>query len=413
MWTRGRSCVSMAMSDLSALIGVDLPEPAGLCVGRVLRRDGASSRPVPVVALIRPDFAYDLSSVATTMSDLLDGLGALDAVDTRRLTPIVDTPTLLANSLHRPTIEAGPRLLCPTDLQPVKGCGVTFAGNALNRALDTWAARTGLERDAIRLDLEHEVGSLLGQVEPATRAADRLRAAMTKAGQWSDYLEVAFGPLPEVFHKAYPMAAVGFGSYVGFRSASAWHQSEPEVVLVLDGRQRIVGATLGNDTDLRDLEERSAYLVAQSKDNNASTALGPWIRLFDEGFSLDDLLGTAVEMRVRGTDGFDAVGGYDLRSLTRDAEWLVEHVTSATHQYPDGLALLLGCGWVPTADRLGAGKGFTHLEDDLVVVSNPSLGSLINRTGVSERLPRWDYGIRSLWQDVLGSRSQAAGRSGS
>src|SRR5690606_27366505 len=106
------------------------------------------------------------------------------------------------------------------------------------------------------------------------------------AGVWSQYLEVAIGKDAEIFTKTQPMASVGFGAQIGIHPESHWNNPEPEVVLAVARTGKIRGATLGNDVNLRDYEGRSALLLGEAKDQNASCAIGPFIRLFDETFSL-------------------------------------------------------------------------------------------------------------------------------
>jgi fumarylacetoacetate (FAA) hydrolase family protein len=260
------------------------------------------------------------------------------------------------------------------------------------------------EARRIRADLAAAIGSDLAAVKPGSARAAALKAELIAAGRWSQYLEVGIGPDPEIFTKAPVLASVGTGQQVGVRGDSAWNNPEPEVVLAVDPRGRIVGASLGNDVNLRDLEGRSALLLGEAKDNNASCAIGPFIRLFDDtaggDFSLAALMAGEVTLEVTGRDGFETAGANRLAEISRPPDALVEHAMGRRHQYPDGLALFLGTMFVPTTDRLGSGSGFTHRPDDRVTIRERRLGSLVNWVGASETLPPWELGIRGLMANL-------------
>jgi fumarylacetoacetate (FAA) hydrolase family protein len=219
-------------------------------------------------------------------------------------------------------------------------------------------------------------------------------------GMWSQYLEVGIGPDAEVFTKSQPMSAVGTGAQVGLHPGSEWNNPEPEIVLAVDSGGRVKGAALGNDVNLRDFEGRSALLLGKAKDNNGSCAIGPWIRLFDGGFGIDEVRRCDLAMRVSGTDGFLMEGASSLSKISRDPLDLVAQACGPTHQYPDGFMLFLGTMFAPTQDRHGPGQGFTHALGDVVTVGTPVLGTLVNRVDTSDRIPPWTYGTRSLMRDL-------------
>jgi fumarylacetoacetate (FAA) hydrolase family protein len=263
------------------------------------------------------------------------------------------------------------------------------------RAQGSSAAALGL-----RADLARAFGGSLKGLKPGSREADEARAVLTKNGLWSQYLEVGIGPDAEIFTKAQPMSAVGCGAAIGLHPKSKWNNPEPEIVLAVSSSGTIVGASLGNDVNLRDFEGRSALLLSKAKDNNASCAIGPFVRLFDETFSLDDVRNAEVSLRVEGEDNFVADGINSMRAISRDPADLVGQMMGAEHQYPDGAMLFLGTMYVPTKDRGAIGEGFTHREGDIVRVSSPKLGALINRVTTSDRAPPWSFGVRALMRSL-------------
>jgi fumarylacetoacetate (FAA) hydrolase family protein len=371
---------------------------SGALIGRIHLPPSRCPRGVggPTPVAIRPDGVYDLLAEGPTVADLLERDDVVDVVRCPELPRIADLHELVDASHYAARQPDRPALLSPFDLQVVRACGVTFATSLIERVIEEGARGDRDRARAIRAQLGDAIGGDLRSVRPGSESAAVLKRELIASGLWSQYLEVGIGPHAEIFTKAPVLASVGFGDRVGVRRDSAWNNSEPEVVLAVDTQGRIVGATLGNDVNLRDFEGRSALLLPEAKDNNASSSLGPWIRLFEPGFGLPELMATQVELEVSGTDGFETRGANQLSSISRDPEALVAQAIGRTHQYPDGLALFLGTMYVPTDDRSGSGSGFTHHVDDLVRIANPLLGSLVNWVGYSEELPPWTFGLRAL-----------------
>jgi fumarylacetoacetate (FAA) hydrolase family protein len=371
------------MGDAASRPTAFLPEDwqAATLVGRIETPAG----PTPVVG--RDGRLFDVSGAAPTVSDLLN----LDVVATpgRDLGPIDDFDF------------AAQPLLAPVDLQCVKAAGVTFAVSAVERVIEERARGDAARAEAIRADLRDRVGADIRSVTPGSPEAAKLKAALIADGLWSQYLEVAIGPDAEIFTKAPVLSAVGHGAQVGIRSDSAWNNPEPEVVLVCDRAGRAVGATLGNDVNLRDFEGRSALLLGKAKDNNASCALGPFIRLFDEGFTLDDVRRARVDLVIEGRDNYRLEGVSSMDQISRDPLELVRQALSE-HQYPDGFALFLGTLFAPTQDRDVAGQGFTHKVGDVVRVSSPRLGTLENEVTTSKAAAPWSFGVGDLMRNLAG-----------
>jgi fumarylacetoacetate (FAA) hydrolase family protein len=353
----------------------------------------------PSPILVRDGILYDMSTIAPTVSALLAmehpaslvgaELGLLDAL----------LPDLA--------------ILSPVDLQCIKAAGVTFAVSAVERVIEERARGDASAAAAVRAKLEDRIGGSIRSVAPGSPEAAALKGALTDEGLWSQYLEVAIGPDAEIFTKAPVLATVGWGADIGVRSDSSWNNPEPEVVLVVGPSGRAVGATLGNDVNLRDFEGRSALLLGKAKDNNASCALGPFIRLFDHSFSMDDIRAAELELTITGADGYRLEGHSSMREISRDPEELVRQALSE-HQYPDGFALMLGTLFAPTQDRDVPGRGFTHKQGDVVKISTPRLGTLANRVTTSKAAEPWTMGIGDLMAN-LAARGllgrQALGRS--
>lgn len=361
---------------------------SGVFAGRILGADG------PCVVLLRNGRLVDVTEAAPTLSDLLARADAV-SVAGRDVGPVED---LTARSAWGD--DDGLRLLAPADLQCIKASGVTFAVSAMERVIEERARGDAAAAEAIRADLGRRIGGDLKAVAPGSQQAQALKAALIADGLWSQYLEVAIGPDAEIFTKAPVLSAVGLGAEVGVRADSSWNNPEPEVAIVCDGTGRIVGATLGNDVNLRDFEGRSALLLGKAKDNNASAALGPFIRLFDDDFTLDDVRAADVRLEVDGEDGFRLEGVSSMALISRDPEILAAQTLGANHQYPDGFVLYLGTMFAPVEDRDAPGQGFTHKVGDRVRVSSPRLGVLENRVTTCDRAPPWTFGVGALMRNL-------------
>ena len=380
-------------STHSLSAGQILPDDAveALLVGRVW--SAALSGPCPV--LVRNGRLLDLTPIAATVSSLLeiDGIAArlAGASDLAELGALDDFLSGKAGTL-----------LAPVDLQAIKAAGVTFADSMLERVIEEQAKGDATRALDIRKRLAPVLGDSLRGVVAGSEQAARVKALLQDMGLWSQYLEVGIGPDAEIFTKAQPMSAVGCGAEVGIHPISQWNNPEPEVVLVLRSTGEIVGATLGNDVNLRDFEGRSALLLGKAKDNNASCAIGPFIRLFDDHFGIDDVRRITVALRVDGPEGFVMEGSSSLARISRDPLDLVGQAIGAHHAYPDGLMLFLGTMFAPTQDRHGPGQGFTHVVGDRVRIAAPELGALINRVVHADQAPRWTFGIGALMKNLAG-----------
>ena len=372
-----------------------------MLVGRVFlaRLEG------PVLVRVQADGIYDLSSVAATSSQLLgmdDPVAAIRSAGT--LPRIAATPDVLANSAHDAHAPALPWFLAPCDLQALKASGVTFVASTLERVIEEQARGDPAKAVAVRREIVAVIGDNLSNIRPGSPEAAKVKAALIRQGAWSQYLEVGIGPDAEIFTKSQPMSAVGLGAEVGIHPESEWNNPEPEIVLAVNAAGRIAGAALGNDVNLRDFEGRSALLLGKAKDNNASCAIGPFLRLFDEHFGIDAVRRCDIAMRVDGPEGFEMTGSSSMAMISRDPLDLVTHAIGANHQYPDGLMLFLGPMFAPVKDRLGPGKGFTHVVGDIVTVTTPTLGALVNRVNHSDRIAPWTFGAGALMQNLARRR---------
>jgi fumarylacetoacetate (FAA) hydrolase family protein len=381
--------------NLSSTLPVDAAD--ALLVGRVWIEETG-----PVLVLVSVDGVFDLSSMAPTASQLLELPDVAQAVRAAApsLPRLADTADVLANSVagaHNPKL---PWLLAPCDLQALKASGVTFVASMLERVIEEQAGGDASKAEAVRAAVVSVIGDNLSSVKPGSPEAAKLKDVLIAQGVWSQYLEVGIGPDAEIFTKSQPLSAVGTGAEVGIHPHSHWNNPEPEIVLAVNSRGEVQGATLGNDVNLRDFEGRSALLLGKAKDNNASCAIGPFIRLFDEHFNIDHVRRSDLTMTVTGPEGFEMKGGSSLSMISRDPLDLVAQAIGANHQYPDGFMLFLGTMFAPTQDRHGPGQGFTHVVGDVVAVSTPQLGSLVNRVTTSDQAVPWTFGMAALMKSL-------------
>ena len=355
----------------------------------------------PIVALVRDDVLCDLSHLAPTVRDLLDLDDPIMAIrNIGSLPRIGDLAAILANSSERDRDVHSPWLLAPCDLQAIKASGVTFVSSMLERVIEEQARGDPAKAEAVRRSIVAVIGDNLSAVRPGSPDAARLKEVLIEQRAWSQYLEVGIGPDAEIFTKSQPMSAVGLGADIGLHPKSTWNNPEPEIVLAVSSSGRTVGATLGNDVNLRDFEGRSALLLGKAKDNNASCAIGPLIRLFDESFGIDDVRQCELAMRVDGPDGFVLDGSSPMNKISRDPLDLVSQAIGPNHQYPDGLMLFLGTMFAPTKDRLAPGEGFTHVLADIVTVTTPLLGALVNRVDHADKVAPWTFGTAALMRNL-------------
>lgn len=364
----------------------------------------------PSVVAFRSDGVFDLSASVATMSGLIERDDPAALVRGSAGRRIGGLDEILDNTARTQRDPQRPWLLAPCDLQVVKAAGVTFAASLLERVIEERAGGDPAKAQAIRGRVQDAIGTDLKAVRPGSAQAMQLKAVLVEQGMWSQYLEVGIGPDAEVFTKAPVLSAVGTGVEIGIHPASAWNNPEPEVVLAVDSRGRIAGAALGNDVNLRDVEGRSALLLGKAKDNNASCAIGPFIRLFDDSFSLDDLRQEDVALTVQGSDGFVMAGGSTMREISRDPQDLANQTLGANHQYPDGFMLFLGTLFAPVEDRDAPGRGFTHHLGDVVTIRSRHLGVLRNRVNTSDRVAPWDFGLRAFIANLAARGLLAGGR---
>ncbi len=375
-----------------------LPEdaPKAALAGRVWRPDIGG----PSVVAIRNDDVVDITGTAATMRDLCE---MPDAAKITREAPgqsLGPLDAILANTPEAARDAKKPWLLAPVDLQAVKAAGVTFARSMLERVIEEQAKGAPEKAAAIRGQVEKLLGGDLRKLKPGSAQALALKQTLIEQGAWSQYLEVGIGEDAEIFTKAQPMSAVGHGMEAGLHPRSTWNNPEPEVVLVVTSKGTIAGATLGNDVNLRDFEGRSALLLSKAKDNNASAAIGPFVRFFDGSFSLDTVRRMDVHLSVTGDDGFEMTGTSSMTEIARDPADLVAEMIGKTHQYPDGAVLYLGTMFAPTKDRGTKGQGFTHKVGDVVTIHAPALGALTNRMVHADKAQPWTFGVGDLMRHL-------------
>jgi fumarylacetoacetate (FAA) hydrolase family protein len=369
-----------------------------LLVGRIWRAVPIKG---PCVVLVREGQVVDITASAPTVSDLLERQDLLEFVRNCPGEPLGEVAAWLDKAMTAPAEPDAERLLAPCDLQAIKACGVTFAVSLLERVIEEQAGGDATQAIQIRHELQRTIGSDLSAIRPGSPEAEALKRELIRQGTWSQYMEVGIGPDAEVFSKAQPMSAVGFGADVGLHPGSSWNNPEPEIVLAVNSRSQIVGATLGNDVNLRDIEGRSALLLGKAKDNNGSCAIGPFVRLFDDEFTLDTIRTCIVSLSIEGQDdGFRLEGASRMAEISRDPADLVRQTCGPHHQYPDGFFLFLGTMFSPIEDRGAEGKGFTHRLGDRVTISTPSLGALVNHVQRSDAIAPWTFGVRALYRNL-------------
>jgi fumarylacetoacetate (FAA) hydrolase family protein len=375
-----------------------LPEDAdrAILVGRAFRPEVDG----PSLVALRGEKLVDISFVGPTMRDLCEAETPARLAREATGESLGFLADILANTPAETRDPTRPFLLAPVDLQAVKAAGVTFAVSMLERVIEEQARGAPERAAAIREEIGGVIGGDLARLRPGSDEAAALKALLVGKGMWSQYLEVGIGPDAEIFTKAQPMAAVGHLAEVGILAASTWNNPEPEIVLVVASSGAVVGATLGNDVNLRDIEGRSALLLGKAKDNNASAALGPFVRLFDDAFGLDDVRGAEVGLTVAGDDGYRLEGSSPMSRISRDPADLVAAMIGENHQYPDGAVLYLGTMFAPVDDRDAPGQGFTHKPGDVVTIASPRLGRLSNRVVHASDAPPWTYGTAALMRNL-------------
>jgi fumarylacetoacetate (FAA) hydrolase family protein len=371
--------------------------PDGILLGRAKVPGYAEPR----IVTIRDGKLVDITAKGmATVRDIAESGKAAAHVSAAPGIVLGDAEAIVANSRSAQTSDSLPVLLSPIDLQVIKASGVTFVVSLLERVIEEQARGDKSRADALRQDILDLIGTDLSELVPGSEAAMNVKAALVERGVWSQYLEVGIGPDAEIFTKGQVMSSVGFGAEVGLHPISSWNNPEPEVALLVTSKGDIIGATLGNDVNLRDVEGRSALLLGKAKDNNASAALGPFIRLFDATFTLDSVKQAEIALRVEGTDGFVLEGQSNMSQISRTPESLVAATIGEHHQYPDGFVLYLGTMFAPVKDRDGVGKGFTHKIGDSVSISTPTLGTLTNTVNLSTKCPPWTYSTSHLMRDL-------------
>ncbi|HYC25600.1 MAG TPA: fumarylacetoacetate hydrolase family protein [Roseiarcus sp.] len=381
-------------------LGVSQTLPSDLYQGVLAARIWVPENEGPSIAAVRPEGLLDVTAAFPTMRDLCEAPDPAAALRAAAGRPLGSLAEALANTPSDGRDPAKPWLLAPIDLQAIKAAGVTFAASMLERVIEERARGDRAAAAALRAELVGLIGEDLAKLKPGSPAAMRLKEALIAKGAWSQYLEVGVGPDAEIFTKAQPMSAVGHGAEAGFHHASQWNNPEPEVVLVVNSRGKSVGASLGNDVNLRDVEGRSALLLGKAKDNNASCAIGPVLRFFDASFAMDDIRAMEVRLTVEGADGFRLEGSSSMAKISRDPDDLVAQMVGPSHQYPDGAALFLGTMFAPVVDRDAPGKGFTHKEGDIVAIAADKLGRLVNRMRHARDCPPWTFGTASLMRNL-------------
>ncbi|WP_270938181.1 fumarylacetoacetate hydrolase family protein [Falsiroseomonas oryzae] len=354
----------------------------------------------PSVFALLGGASFDMTPAFGTCSAWLNADDPVAAIRSHGVPSALDLKAALANAHHAARDASKPWLLAPVDLQVLKAAGVTYVRSMLERVIEERCRGDASRAEAVRAEVRGIIGDDLANLVPGSPEAARVKEALVAKGWWSQYLEVGIGPDAEIFTKAPVLSAVGAGAKVGVHPMSRWSNPEPEAVMVVNGRGRIVGATLGNDVNLRDVEGRSALLLGRAKDNNASCALGPMIRLFDGGFTLEDVRRAELRATITGRDGFVLDERGMVGAIARDPAEVVKQMIGAHHQYPDGAVLFLGTPFSPVKDRGEAGMGFTHKEGDVVRIASPRFGALENEVDRTDECPPWTFGIGALMANL-------------
>ncbi len=368
----------------------------GLLVGRVWSPAAGG----PCVVRRDAGSLIDITSTFPTMRDLCEAADPAAAARAATGPSLGSIDAIMANTPPESRDQSKPWLLAPVDLQALKAAGVTFATSMLERVIEERARGNPAAAVEIRATIGTLIGDDLSKLRAGSPEAMALKTVLMEKGAWSQYLEVGIGPDAEIFTKSQIMASVGSGMEAGLNPVSTWNNPEPEVVMIVASTGRIVGATLGNDVNLRDVEGRSALLLGKAKDNNASCAVGPMIRLFDGTFSLDDVRRMQLSLKVEGEDGYVLNGGSNMSKISRDPADIVGQMINAHHQYPDGAILFLGTLFAPVEDRDAPGKGFTHKLGDVVTVSSTQLGTLANRMTSTDKAEPWTFGASHLLRNL-------------
>lgn len=395
---------AMGLEDVHAVLPEDADQ--ALLIGRVWDVGSGGPR----VVAVSGGNVFDLHRLAETVADLLELPDPAAAVRSALADPTLAEPRWRTADVINASLEGDhtrTRLLAPVDLQVIKACGVTFVDSMIERVIEERCGGDAGRAAEVRELVGRALGGSISALRPGSPEAAEAKRVLVSEGLWSQYLEVGIGPDPEVFTKAPVLSSVGLGADIGIPAFSSWNNPEPELVLIATSGGTVVGATLGNDVNLRDVEGRSALLLGKAKDNNASSALGPLIRLFDAQFTLDTLRDEEILLRVEGPDGYLLEGRNSVSRISRPFEELVAATHGKHHQYPDGFALFTGTLFAPTQDRDVPGQGFTHKHGDRVTIRSRHLGALMNRVGPCEELPEWSFGLRRLFAYLAAQRQEA------
>lgn len=381
---------------LNSANSLPLDGTQGCLIGRAWIPN-AISGPSPII--LKNDKVFDISNKFSTISELLESKNPQKTIKNIEGNFVGYIDDLFKNTSEN-FDPSKPSFLPPIDLQVIKAAGVTFAASMLERVIEEQAGGDAIKAQSIRKLVQDVIGDNLRDIQPGSEKALKLKEYLIEKKMWSQYLEVGIGTDAEIFTKAPVLAAVGTGSEIGIHPKSEWNNPEPEVVLVANSKGEVLGATLGNDVNLRDFEGRSALLLSKAKDNNASCAIGPFIRLFDETFNLDDVRNSDIQLQITGTDHFILNGLSSMSQISRDPLDLTQQTLNENHQYPDGFVLFLGTLFAPTQDRDTAGSGFTHKVGDIVKIHTPKLGTLYNIVTTSDKATPWNFGINALIRNL-------------